>query len=104
LKRFTLVLCSIIALILVLPATHATISSNNELNFIGASAVVGDIEVTVDIRPNTLSYQSNGEYVTCYIRPPEGYTVHDIDASSIFLETLRANQDHVEYPGPGGVK
>lgn len=94
-KRFSLVLCGIIALILILPATHATVSNSAEPNFVGAGVEVGEIEVSVDIRPNTLSYNSSGEYVTCYITPPEGYTVHDIDASSIFLETLPAIPDFV---------
>ena len=92
-KRFSIVLCGIIALILVLPAAHATISNGAENNFVGSSVIVDEIEVSVDIRPNTLSDNSSGVYVTCFITPPEGYTVYDIDASSVFLETIPAIPD-----------
>jgi len=95
LKRSTLVLCSIIALILILPVTHATITNNAKNNFFDSGVVIGDIEVSVDIRPNTLSYNSSGKYVTCYITPTEDYTAHDIDTTSICLENIPSIPDFV---------
>ncbi len=94
-KRFTLVLCSFIGLILILPATHAAITNNSESNYVRSGDVIGAIEVSIDLRPNTLSYHSNGDFVTCYITPTEGYSVHEIDSSSIFLETIPVIPDYV---------
>ncbi len=96
-KRFSLVLCSIIALILILPAAHATITNQVESDYLGSSVIIEEIEVAVDIRPNTFSYNSSGRYVTCYITPPEGYSACDIDASSIFLETIPIIPDWVGF-------
>ena len=107
-KKFSLVLCGIIALILIIPAAQATISNRAETNYVGAGEEIDVevIQVSVDIRPETLSDNSKGgKWVTCYINitPSEDYdyTVHDIDPSSIFLsifsETLPAITDFVGF-------
>lgn len=97
LKKFSLVLCGIIALILIIPAAQATISNRAETNYVGAGEEIDveAIQVSVDIRPETLSYYSKGKWVTCYITPPESYTVHSINTSSILLGTLTAIPDRV---------
>ncbi len=84
-KKFSIVLVGAIALILFIPATQATIFNET---ITSDEVIIGDVEVALDIRPNSLSFYSKGDWVTCYITPPEGYTVHDIDTSSIFLENL----------------
>jgi hypothetical protein len=45
------------------------------------------IKATVDIDPDTLNLKSKskGEWITCYIKLPEGYDVGDIDVSTIML-------------------
>jgi len=89
------VLCGVIALILILPAAHATITNHVETTYVGSGELIEDIEVAVDIRPNTFSFNSTGRYVTCYITPPEGYSVCDIDGNSIVLETISTIPDWV---------
>ena len=97
LKKFSLVLCGFFVLLLVVPATHAAISDRAGSNHLDSSVIVIENEVVVDIRPNTMSYNSSGVYVTCYITPPEGYSACDIDASSVFLETIPAIPDKVGF-------
>ena len=46
------------------------------------------IDVTIDINPETLNLNSMGKWITCYIEPPEGYSVSDIDVESVLLEGL----------------
>jgi len=93
LKKISLVLCGIIALILIFPAAQAAIVNQAQTTYTGSGVIIDEVEVQVDIRPNTLSFNSSGKYVTCYITPPEGYSVCDIDTSSIFLESLPAIPD-----------
>jgi len=57
---------------------------------VNPSAVIGDEIVVIDVRPETLSSNSKGDWVTCYITPSDGYTVHDVDFSSIALGELPA--------------
>lgn len=85
-------LFGVIALILFIPATQATIFKET---ITSDEIIIGDVEVTLDIRPNSLSFCSKGDWVTCYITPPEGYNVHDIDTTSIFLDTLAAVPDRI---------
>jgi hypothetical protein len=41
---------------------------------------------TINIDPNTLNLKSKGRWITAYISLPEGYSINDIDISSILLE------------------
>jgi len=91
-KKFSVVLIGIIALIFLIPATQAAIFNGTVSS---AEVVLDDVEVSVDIRPNSLSYNSKGDWVTCYITTPEGYSVHDFDTASIFLGTLAALPEKV---------
>lgn len=43
------------------------------------------IPVTVDLNPDFLKLNSNGEWINAYIEFPEGYDVNDIDSSTILL-------------------
>ncbi len=43
------------------------------------------IPATIDINPDTLNLESKGRWITAYIELPEGYSVDDIDVSSITL-------------------
>lgn len=43
------------------------------------------IEAIIDIDPDTLNLDSNGQVVTCYIMLPEEYDVADIEIDSILL-------------------
>lgn len=92
LKKYIL-LVGFFALILMLPPAQTALTGiveNSTVNDVNPSAVVGDEIVAVDIRPETLSSNSNGDWVTCYITPSDGYTVHDVDFSSIALGELSA--------------
>ncbi|MHC4664850.1 MAG: hypothetical protein ACYS9T_02700 [Planctomycetota bacterium] len=40
----------------------------------------------VDIDPDVLNFKSEGRWVTCYIGPPEGYDVSDIDIGTLKLQ------------------
>lgn len=92
LKKYIL-LVGIFALILMLPPAQATLTDmveNSTVNVVNPSAVIGDEIVVIDVRPETLSSNSKGDWVTCYITPSDGYTVHDVDFSSIALGELPA--------------
>ena len=91
-KKYILLFC-IFALILMLPPAQATLTdmvADSSPNVVNASEVVSDEIVVIDIKPETLSSNSKGDWVTCYILPPEGYTAHDIDFTSVTLEGLSA--------------
>lgn len=40
----------------------------------------------IDINPSTLALKSKGQWITCYIELPSGFSVNDIDISTIRLE------------------
>jgi hypothetical protein len=42
----------------------------------------------IEIDPDRLHMDSKGKWVTCYIQPPDGYSVSEIDVDSILLEDL----------------
>ena len=42
----------------------------------------------VDIDPDTLNLNSNGNWITCYLTLPEGYNVAKIDPKTVMLEDL----------------
>lgn len=46
------------------------------------------IEAIVDISPDTLNLNMQGHWITVHIELPEGYSVSDIDTSSILLQGL----------------
>lgn len=43
---------------------------------------------TIDIDPNTLNLESEGQWITAYIELPEGYSVEDIDGSTVSLNDI----------------
>jgi Concanavalin A-like lectin/glucanases superfamily len=42
----------------------------------------------IDFAPDPLYLYSSGKWVTCYMQPPDGYSVGEIDVDSILLENL----------------
>jgi hypothetical protein len=44
------------------------------------------IDATIDIDPDTLNLDSNGNWITAYVDFPTGYDVNDIDMSTVKLE------------------
>jgi len=95
LKKYIL-LFGLCALMLVIPNSQATlnnividaIDSTTDAVVEAGVEVSEDIMVEIDIKPDTLTSYSKCKWVTCYITPSEGYTVHDIDLSSIKLGEL----------------
>jgi len=47
-----------------------------------------NVEATVDIKPETLNLNMQGQWITAHIELPEGYNVSDIDPESILLENM----------------
>ncbi len=95
LKKYIL-LIGIFALILMLPPAQTTLTdmaADSAVNLVNASAVIGEEIVAIDLKPETLSSNSKGDWVTCYITPSEGYTAHDVDFSSVTLGELSALPD-----------
>lgn len=43
------------------------------------------IAATIDIDPDTLNLKSNGEWITAYVTPPEGYLAENIDVATVKL-------------------
>ncbi|MDH4241065.1 MAG: DUF3466 family protein [Phycisphaerae bacterium] len=43
------------------------------------------IEAEIEINPKTINLQSKGNWITCHIWLPDGYSVADIDSDSVFL-------------------
>lgn len=55
------------------------------------------IESKIDIDPDTLNLRSRGRWITCYIQPPQGYDVNDIDGNTVMLmEGIPAQRGEVE--------
>jgi streptogramin lyase len=48
-------------------------------------AAIQAIQATVDINPDTLNLRSKGRWITAYIELPEGYSVADINRTTILL-------------------
>lgn len=65
-----------------------------------ASAV---IQASIDIKPDTLNMQSQGNWITAYIELPEGYSPVDIDVSTILLDNIiRAETEPVDIEDEDG--
>jgi len=65
----------------------ATVSENVETVVEGIyKPITGALNATVDLDPDTLNLKSEGRWITCYIRLPEGYDVGDINVSTILLD------------------
>lgn len=56
---------------------------------------------TININPDTLNLKSKGRWITCIIELPEGYSVEDIDVSTIRL--LVDNDNVAADPRPTGI-
>jgi hypothetical protein len=50
------------------------------------------IDAMVDIDPDVLNLSSQGEWVTCYIELPSGYSVDDIELGSVALSAVDGGQ------------
>jgi hypothetical protein len=60
------------------------------------------IKASVEFKPEVLNLKSKGQWITCFIRLPEGYNVSDIDVSTIMLNgTIPAEKTEVilDYSG-----
>lgn len=93
-KKYLLVL-GLFALILMMPTAQATIAEvvidSTTANVVEASVEIPTgFEVAIDVKPDTLSTNSKCQWITCYIWISEGYTVHDVDFSSVTLGSLSA--------------
>lgn len=66
----------------------ATDMANNveELLVVADTACGVLIPATIDIDPDTLNLKSRGRWVTCYIELPEGFSVENVDITTILLE------------------
>jgi len=59
------------------------------------------IKASVDITPDVLNVKSKGNWISCNIKLPDGYSVHNIDVDSILLEDkitivdFSLNSDHI---------
>ncbi len=65
----------------------------------GAPSIPADI----DLDPDTLNVNSNGQWVTCYIELEEAYDPADIDGATVKLEDIPANDGNViiDHDGDG---
>lgn len=74
---------------------------------VDAIAGVMVVSANVDIKPDTLSLGSQGQYVTIYIELPAAYDPHDIIISTIKLDgTIQALQSPFGFPDtnpPNGI-
>jgi len=52
----------------------------------GAYESIPPIPAEVSISPSTINPESKGQWITCYIRLPDGFNVADIDTNNILLE------------------
>ncbi|KPJ72282.1 hypothetical protein AMJ52_06820, partial [candidate division TA06 bacterium DG_78] len=71
-----------------------SIETSYSRQVIGYVGVV--VPATVDIDPNTLNLKNVGKWITCYIELPEGYSVEDIDTSTVALTAIDA--ESIEPP------
>ena len=58
------------------------------------------IEAIVDVDPNTLNLNSEGNWITCYIELPAGYEVNDIDGHTVTLENVKAYMGKEDWASP----
>jgi hypothetical protein len=63
-----------------------------------SAELVVPVEALVDISPDTLNLQSEGQFVNCQIRLPEGYDIADIEPNSILLEDS-LQPEHIRITG-----
>ena len=50
---------------------------------------------TIDTVPETLNLKSKAEWVTCYIKPPDGQVADDIDVDTVRLEGSEAQRSSI---------
>ncbi|RJR18747.1 MAG: hypothetical protein C4581_06025 [Nitrospiraceae bacterium] len=56
-----------------------------------ANVLPSEIEAVVDIKPDTINLKSRGRYVTAYIELPEGYSVEEIDRSTVVISGIEGD-------------
>jgi len=63
------------------------------------------IQAIVDIDPDVLNLTSQGNYITCYIQLPPGYSVGNVDVESVHLVSAGGNAVEPPLPrvGPWGI-
>jgi len=61
------------------------------------------IEATVDIDPDSLNPESQGKFVMAYVELPQGYSVADIDVSTVTLEVEGVGGSVGAAPSPTAV-
>jgi len=56
---------------------------------------------TVDVKPDALNLKSRSNWITCYIELPEGYSLSDVDVSTVMLnDTIPISLLDVPAPEP----
>ena len=93
--RISTILYSVLVFVLMMPSVNAVSSDTQYVT--ATTEVIEDTEVIVDVKPNTLHANSNGQYVTCYITPVEGYLARDIDVNTVKLEGVGILPDQYGY-------
>ncbi len=58
------------------------------------------VDAVVEVDPNTLNLNSQGAWITCYIEPPAGYDVNDIDGQMVTLENVTAYMGQQDWASP----
>jgi hypothetical protein len=51
-----------------------------------SAGIVGSIEASVKISPQTLNLKSRGRWINCFLQLPDGYDISDINPESICIE------------------
>jgi len=62
--------------------------------------IVPPIVALIDLDPDTLNRKSQGHWVTCYVTLPAGYSVADIDPSSIEITKIVGTSYEPSYTQP----
>lgn len=75
--------------------THALLRDEETIEFRVTTGSWGPIAATVDIDPDTLNPDSQGNHVMAYIELPDGYDVADIDVGTV---TLRVEGEEDSVP------
>jgi hypothetical protein len=71
-------------------STGAGWVSTMEYDYISVALPTQCISALIDVKPDTLNLRSKGKWITAYIELPEGFSVSDMDISSILLNNTVA--------------
>jgi chitodextrinase/uncharacterized protein YegL len=68
-------------------------AGNTDTDTLTVNVVPSTIPATIDIKPDTLNIRSKGRWVTAYIELPDGYSLKEVDISTIKLNgVIRAQK------------